>query len=58
MHLTPLPMTPTQPTPVRRVQALAEDVDTRGHHFVNLPRLDPIDAYYLYNPDNYYRESP
>ena len=23
-----------------------------------LPRLDPVDCYYLYNPDNYYRLTP
>lgn len=32
-----------------------EQLDPNGKVFVKLPRLAPIDAYYLYNPDNYYR---
>jgi len=47
------------PSPVRgNVQsALQEHVDANGRRFVLLPRLDPVDCYYLYNPDNYYRLS-
>jgi ATP-dependent Clp protease protease subunit len=37
---------------------LQESVDTTGHRYVLLPRLDPVDCYYLYNPDNYYRLTP
>jgi ATP-dependent Clp protease protease subunit len=37
---------------------LAERVDTAGRRFVLLPRLEPVDCYYLYNPDNYYRLTP
>jgi ATP-dependent Clp protease protease subunit len=37
---------------------LQERVDTAGHRYVLLPRLDPVDCYYLYNPDNYYRLAP
>ena len=33
-------------------------VDANGHRYVLLPRLDPVDCYYLYNPDNYYRLTP
>jgi ATP-dependent Clp protease protease subunit len=37
---------------------LQEHVDTNGRRYVLLPRLDPVDCYYLYNPDNYYRLTP
>jgi ATP-dependent Clp protease protease subunit len=37
---------------------LPESVDAAGHRYVLLPRLDPVDCYYLYNPDNYYRLAP
>ena len=37
---------------------LQESVDANGHRYVLLPRLDPVDCYYLYNPDNYYRLTP
>ncbi|MEP2777228.1 MAG: ATP-dependent Clp protease proteolytic subunit [Luteolibacter sp.] len=36
-------------------QALAEQVDSDGKPFVFLPRLNPKDVYFLYNPDGYYR---
>ncbi len=32
-----------------------EEVDPKGERYVTLPRLDPFDFYYLYNPDHYYR---
>jgi ATP-dependent Clp protease protease subunit len=35
-----------------------EEVDASGRAFVRLPRLSPVDFYYLYNPDNYYRLTP
>ncbi len=38
--------------------ALQEHVDANGRRYVLLPRLDPVDCYYLYNPDNYYRLTP
>jgi ATP-dependent Clp protease, protease subunit len=38
--------------------ASPEKVDANGRRFVLLPRLDPVDCYYLYNPDNYYRLAP
>ncbi|MGD0016211.1 MAG: ATP-dependent Clp protease proteolytic subunit [Verrucomicrobiia bacterium] len=38
--------------------ALQERVDANGRRYVLLPRLDPVDCYYLYNPDNYYRLTP
>ena len=34
---------------------LPEEVDEKGQRFVKLPRLSPIDAWMIYNPDNYYR---
>lgn len=37
---------------------LPERVDANGQRYVLLPRLNPVDCYYLYNPDNYYRLSP
>jgi len=32
-----------------------EKVDDKGRAYVPLPRLEPFDFYYLYNPDGYYR---
>jgi ATP-dependent Clp protease, protease subunit len=34
---------------------LKEETDSNGRQFILLPRLEPVDCYYLYNPDNYYR---
>jgi len=34
---------------------LEESVDEDGRPFMALPRLEPFDFYYLYNPDRYYR---
>ena len=34
---------------------LVEKIDDKGRPYVTLPRLDPFDFYYLYNPDEYYR---
>ena len=42
------------PTPTRTGE-LVEEVDPNGKPFVWLPRLDPKDVYFLYNPDGYYR---
>ena len=38
--------------------ALQERIDSNGRRYVLLPRLDPVDCYYLYNPDRYYRLTP
>lgn len=35
--------------------ALHEEVDAEGKPFAWLPRLNPKDCYFLYNPDGYYR---
>lgn len=40
---------------ITRPSALTEEIDTDGRPFVWLPRLDPKDVYFLYNPDGYYR---
>lgn len=32
-----------------------EKTDADGERFVNLPRLQPFDRWFLYNPDRYYR---
>ena len=32
-----------------------EEIDEEGKRFVRLPRLQPFDHYFLYNPDGYYR---
>jgi ATP-dependent Clp protease protease subunit len=34
---------------------LEEKTDEKGRRYVELPRLDPYDFYYIYNPDQYYR---
>lgn len=38
-----------------RPAALAEEIDSNGKPFAWLPRLEPKDVYFLYNPDSYYR---
>lgn len=35
--------------------ALTEEIDDEGKPFAWLPRLNPKDVYFLYNPDSYYR---
>ncbi|MEW5951881.1 MAG: ATP-dependent Clp protease proteolytic subunit [Elusimicrobiota bacterium] len=32
-----------------------EKNDEKGQRYVNLPRLEPFDFYFIYNPDRYYR---
>ncbi|OGR63802.1 MAG: hypothetical protein A2X31_09320 [Elusimicrobia bacterium GWB2_63_22] len=34
---------------------LDEKLDEKGQRFVTLPRLEPFDFYFIYNPDRYYR---
>jgi ATP-dependent Clp protease protease subunit len=43
------------PTAPSRPNSLVEEIDTNGKPFMWLPRLDPKDVYFLYNPDSYYR---
>jgi ATP-dependent Clp protease protease subunit len=54
------PSAPNSPPPALSSsrKALEERVDANGRRFAVLPRLDPVDCYYLYNPDNYYRLAP
>ncbi len=35
--------------------ALVEEIDANGKPFAWLPRIDPKDVYFIYNPDGYYR---
>jgi ATP-dependent Clp protease protease subunit len=35
--------------------ASQEKVDAKGHPYMVLPHLNPVDCYYLHNPDGYYR---
>ena len=32
-----------------------EEVDASGNPYIKLPRLQPFDYYFMYDPDNYYR---
>jgi len=43
------------PTAPSRPNSLVEEIDTNGKPFMWLPRIDPKDVYFLYNPDSYYR---
>ena len=46
---------PSRPATSTPAAALQEEVDSNGKPFAWLPRLDPQDVYFLYNPDGYYR---
>jgi ATP-dependent Clp protease protease subunit len=46
---------PANTPPVVRPGTLGEEVDAEGKPFAWLPRLQPKDVYFLYNPDGYYR---
>ena len=46
---------PTRPATSTTTATLQEEVDSNGKPFAWLPRLDPKDVYFLYNPDGYYR---
>ena len=35
--------------------SMTEKLDAKGRPFMMLPRLNPMDCYYLYNPDGYFR---
>ena len=49
------PTTIPAPAAPARSAAMAEEVDEEGRPFMWLPRLNPKDVYFLYNPDSYYR---
>jgi ATP-dependent Clp protease protease subunit len=46
---------PTSAPMPTRTASLTEEIDPSGKPYVWLPRLDPKDVYFLYNPDSYYR---
>lgn len=45
----------TPATTAPKPAALVEEIDSNGKPFAWLPRLEPKDVYFLYNPDGYYR---
>jgi ATP-dependent Clp protease protease subunit len=53
--LTKDPDAVEKPKPATIVTAAQEEVDPEGKVFSYLPRLNPKDVYFLYNPDGYYR---
>jgi ATP-dependent Clp protease protease subunit len=34
---------------------MMEQVDEKGRPCMSLPRLNPLDCYWIYNPDGYFR---
>jgi ATP-dependent Clp protease protease subunit len=46
---------PTIPGQDTVIPLLTETLDEKGRPFMMLPRPNPKDVYYLYNPDGYYR---
>ena len=41
---------------VAKAQAAAvQKIDAKGRAYQVLPRVNPVDCYYLHNPDGYYR---
>jgi ATP-dependent Clp protease protease subunit len=51
----PAPTVPMRLLPGPPLTQAQEALDERGKPVVFLPRLNPMDAYWLYNPDSYYR---
>ena len=47
------PPPPPKPTPA--IIRMEEERDAQGRPFVRMPRLLPCDMWFIYNPDNYYR---
>ncbi len=45
----------TKPIKLPHDDYFQAQTDADGNRHVVLPRLDPVDCYYLYNPDGYYR---
>lgn len=46
---------PTRPANRIPGLELEEKTDEKGARYVSLPRLEPFDFYFIYNPDRYYR---
>ena len=44
-----------EPSKAAKQAELAENIDSEGKPFAWLPRLNPKDVYFVYNPDGYYR---
>ncbi len=42
-------------TATAKVEASVNRVDAKGRPYMVLPRVNPVDCYYLHNPDSYYR---
>jgi len=40
---------------VGQASGSAEKIDAKGHPYMVLPHLNPVDCYFLHNPDGYYR---
>ncbi len=49
------PDTESSTATIAKAQASAQKVDAKGKPYQVLPRLNPVDCYYLHNPDAYYR---
>ena len=49
------PPWPQQTQPTALGAPYAEQVDSDGRRYIKLPHLNPLDLYFLYNPDKYYR---
>lgn len=43
------------PKPMPSIIRMEEERDAQGRPFVRVPRLLPCDMWFIYNPDNYYR---
>jgi ATP-dependent Clp protease protease subunit len=44
------------PAPIAKTELMAaQKLDAKGRVFQMLPRVNPVDCYYLHNPDGYYR---
>lgn len=51
------PDTDSKPVKPASMEYLLPSTGTEGNRHAILPRLEPVDCYYLYNPDGYYRIS-
>ncbi|HNW45351.1 MAG TPA: ATP-dependent Clp protease proteolytic subunit [Elusimicrobiales bacterium] len=52
---TGLVKNPDYEAPAANKRALDEREDDKGQRYTALPRLQPFDFYFIYNPDKYYR---
>jgi ATP-dependent Clp protease, protease subunit len=49
-------MSPRMPSPGHEASTLTESKDEKGRPYLTLPRLNPMDCYWIYNPDGYFRQ--